>query len=166
MKNGIKIKAIYRIAGIIAVVAVIILSMEACDLDDPLNLGDLRRDVKIIFSLDKIDDRSFTLTAQGEKWGPSGLFVARDQFTSSLAAILVDMSGERPISNLSVSQDNFKFEKTSDYVITFTLLEHLYDLTGTITGKEEGYNLMAAFDLAGSDKVTSSFNPNKKSITF
>jgi len=69
MKNTIKFKAMLRIAGIIALAAIIGFSFTACGGgDDKDSEGD---GGPVTLSLDKIDGNKFTMTVSGATWKTS-----------------------------------------------------------------------------------------------
>ena len=158
MKNTIKFKAIYRIAGIIAVAALIMVGMAACDTGGDDDGGGGKT---YTVSLDKVDDRSFTITLEG------GQFASTPSFSKIIATDLTAYDTVNNITDLISINDFGVSLNDTKTVVTYTLQSGFSDLTGTvrfwdaISGSD--------FHMSGYDPYkgdTLSIKTGKKSITF
>ena len=157
MKNTIKFKAMLRIAGIIAMVAVIMIGMAAC--------GDNSKTYTV--SLNKVDDKTFTVTVEGGIWKNAGIL--RYVKFNDLTATYTETSNQHDI----VEQRRgsyFDDVLTSDNV-TCTLQDDYENLKGTVylntsVFGEQGSS--AADYIVDGDIIydTVLIKPGKGSITF
>ena len=149
MKNTIKLKAMLRIAGIIALAAVIGFSFTACGGDDDKGGGG-----PVTLSLNKVDGNKFTMTVSGATWKTNSSY--------AFSHLLTFVGGN--IADTGV--------RTSNTVVTFTI-EASDAFTGTVTFSSTSYvnnsESMAWWLLDGLGKDPNkeiSVNSAKSSITF
>jgi len=150
MKNTIKLKAMLRIAGIIALAAVIGFSFTACGGDDDKGGGG-----PVTLSLNKVDGNKFTMTVSGATWKTSAPY--------SFSAFL-NFDGGNGIFDPGV--------RTSNTVVTFTK-DASDTYTGTVTFTSTSYvnnsesTAWWFLDGVGKDPHKEiSVNSAKSSITF
>ncbi|GBU27601.1 hypothetical protein R84B8_01135 [Treponema sp. R8-4-B8] len=170
MKNIVKLFVAMRSIAIIAFVAVIVFSMSACDDggDDGNNNGG-GVGVTVTVSIEKIDNRTFTITQEGSKWsatltdntsGKSNFFAE--------ATRQVSVTYSTGTGNLDIS-GAFELTRNSDTLVTFTLRDIYTNVSGTITLNSDnihGWPDLFIFLDVNLDKDILIINSAKASITF
>jgi len=109
-----------KLLGIIALVAVIVFSMAACD-NDP-------EPKTFTVSLDKVDSRSFTVTLEGGSWTDSSLFYILEY------SLLSDVGN---YTQQNTNSYNFKISNRTSSVVTYSLNDDRSNLKGTIELKSQ-----------------------------
>ena len=148
MKNGI------RFFGLVAAVAIIGLGFAGC----PNDAGNGDEEITATFSLDKVDERTYTITVEGSTWKEavsSGGF-----YEESSLNVITNNGFPSTISATTISP-----QRTGDTVLTHSIpLEHFSSVSGTITLTESG--LIPMVKSTNHPNAKGKINPAKKSITF
>jgi hypothetical protein len=131
---------------IIALIAIIGFSMLGCSTDDDNNSDNNKTEVKIYtLSLDKVDDRTFTITLEGGTWKPDSSITADYSGLRGVAStalqdniLLADFDGLKQVRT-TVSSD-FNFTRSSSTMVTYTLKSERSNLKGTLELKVDSSN--------------------------
>jgi len=155
---------------IIALIAIIVFSMLGCSTDDDNNGDNNKKEVKIFtVSLDKVDDKTFTITLEGGTW-INDSSISQVASTALESSLLADIQG---IKQQFTSVYDFNFTKSSSTMLTYTLKSERSNLKGTLGFRVNSSNnsYFAGVDyISGYDPEIITYrvevNPAKKIITF
>ena len=155
---------------IIAIVAVIGFSMMACGDDDGNgnNNDSGGQGVTVTFSIDKVNNRTFTITQEGAVWDSGIENASGIRYFFATDATVTVISDQGATMGPAVSMafgDNVT--RTSDTVLTLTIPSHYSSVSGTVTLIQERLHLTVDVGSSNYNKTnTMVINPAKASITF
>jgi len=147
-----------KLIYVLLIIILVSISITTCKIDSD-------SDKTVMFSIDKVDSRTLTVTVEGANWKRDddiSFFYA----SSILTMTYKHTSGETQTGTVTVQQA-FDFKRTSNTVFTYTLKSWIISLSGTV---ELSHGLEFSTDsftsMSENNKKTYLINPEKSSITF